>query len=58
MYLQSAYEKQNSGEIAAHLCEVLWSMGRKEEAQQVFDSALKLSPDDIDLMDFKRRFLK
>lgn len=58
VYLQSAYEKQNSGEIAAHLCEVLWSMGRKEEAQQVFDSALKLSPDDIDLMDFKRRFLK
>jgi tetratricopeptide (TPR) repeat protein len=57
-YLQSAYEKQNSGEIAAHLCEVLWSMGRKEEAQLVFDSALKVSPEDVDLMDFKQRFLK
>jgi tetratricopeptide (TPR) repeat protein len=57
-YLQSAYEKQNSGEIAAHLCEVLWSMGRKEEAQLVFDNALKVSPEDVDLMDFKQRFLK
>jgi uncharacterized protein HemY len=56
-YLQSAYEKQNSGEIAAHLCEVLWSMGRKDEAQQVFDNAIKGSPEDVDLMDFKRRFL-
>ena len=49
-YLQSAYEKQNSGEIAAHLCEVLWSMGRKEEAQLVFDNALKVSPEDVDLI--------
>ena len=57
-YLQSAYEKQNSGEIAAHLCEVLWSMGRKDEAQQVFDNAIKVSPEDVDLMDFKRRFLQ
>ncbi|MFI3217127.1 MAG: tetratricopeptide repeat protein [Methylococcales bacterium] len=57
-YLQSAYEKQNSGEIAAHLCEVLWSMGRKDEAQLVFDNALNASPEDVDLMDFKQRFLK
>jgi len=57
-YLQSAYEKQNSGEIAAHLCEVLWSMGRKDEAQLVFDNALNVSPEDVDLMDFKQRFLK
>ncbi len=57
-YLQSAYDKQNSGEIAAHLCEVLWSMGRKEDAQLVFDSALKVFPEDVDLMDFQQRFLK
>lgn len=29
-YLQLAYEKQNSGEIAAHLCEVLWMMNKKK----------------------------
>jgi tetratricopeptide (TPR) repeat protein len=57
-YLQSAYEKQNSGEIAAHLCEVLWTMGRREDARLVFDNALKMSPEDVDLMDFKQRFLK
>jgi hypothetical protein len=33
-------------------------MGRKEEAQLVFDNALKVSPEDVDLMDFKQRFLK
>jgi hypothetical protein len=32
-------------------------MGRKDEAQQVFDNAIKVSPEDVDLMDFKRRFL-
>jgi tetratricopeptide (TPR) repeat protein len=36
-YLQAAYEKLNSGEIAAHLCEVLWEMGRKVDAQKLFD---------------------
>ncbi len=57
-YLQSAYEKQNSGEIAAHLCEVLWAMNKKEEAQKLFDEALKISPEDEDLLDFKKRFLE
>ncbi len=57
-YLQSAYEKQNSGEIAAHLCEVLWEMNKKEDAQKLFDEALKTSPDDADLLNFKKRFLE
>ncbi len=57
-YLQAAYEKQNSGEIAAHLCEVLWTMNKKEEAQKLFDEALKAAPEDADLLDFKKRFLE
>ncbi len=57
-YLQAAYEKQNSGEIAAHLCEVLWTMNKKEDAQKLFDEALKVAPDDADLLDFKKRFLE
>jgi len=56
-YLQSAYEKQNSGEIAAHLCEVLWAMNKKEDAQKFFEGALKIAPEDTDLLDFKKRFL-
>jgi predicted Zn-dependent protease len=57
-YLQSAYEKLNSGEIAAHLCEVLWAMNKKEDAQKLFDEALKVSPEDVDLLNFKKRFLE
>ena len=57
-YLQTAYEKQNSGEIAAHLCEVLWEMNKKEDAQKFFDEALKAAPDDADLLNFKKRFLE
>jgi predicted Zn-dependent protease len=57
-YLQLAYEKQNSGEIAAHLCEVLWMMNKKEDAQKLLDEALKASPEDTDLLDFKKRFLE
>ncbi|MDD5216373.1 MAG: tetratricopeptide repeat protein [Methylococcales bacterium] len=57
-YLQTAYEKLNSGEIAAHLCEVLWTMNKKEDAQKFFDEAIKNAPDDADLLNFKKRFLE
>ncbi len=56
-YLQAAYDKQNSGEIAAHLCEVFWTMGRKDDARQLFEMALKTAPEDPDLLDFKKRLL-
>lgn len=57
-YLQAAYEKLNSGEIAAHLCEVLWTMNKKDEAQRFFDEAIKTAPEDVDLLNFKKRFLE
>lgn len=57
-YLQAAYEKLNSGEIAAHLCEVLWEINKKEDAQKLFDGALKNTPEDEDLLNFKKRFLE
>ncbi|WP_295392784.1 tetratricopeptide repeat protein [uncultured Thiodictyon sp.] len=44
-YLQRANEAMKDGEIAAHLGEVLWSMGRQDEARAVWDSALKDHPD-------------
>lgn len=56
-YLKKAYEKQPENEIGAHLAEVLWSLGRKKEARELFDSAYKKSPDDEYLLDFKKRFL-
>lgn len=57
-YLQAAYEKLNSGEIAAHLCEVFWVMGQKNDSQKLFDEAIKIAPEDVDLLNFKKRFLE
>jgi tetratricopeptide (TPR) repeat protein len=57
-YLQQAYEKQQENEIAAHLAEVLWALGRKDEAKKLFNKAIKDAPDDEYLLDFQRRVLK
>ena len=37
-------------EIAAHVGEVLWVLGRHEEAQRYFDEARKLDPDNRSLL--------
>ena len=56
-YLQKAYSKQQENEIAAHLAEVLWVLGRKDEAKKLFGKAFKESPEDEYLLDFKQRIL-
>ncbi|OAI28774.1 tetratricopeptide repeat protein [Methylomonas koyamae] len=57
-YLRNAYEKQPENEIAAHIAEVLWEMGDKKQARELFDAAFKKSPDDEYLLEFKKRFLQ
>lgn len=57
-YLQKAYDKQPENEIAAHLAEVLWVSGNKEEAKKLLDKAINVSPDDTYLLKFKAKFLK
>lgn len=57
-YLQRAYSKQQENEIAAHLAEVLWMLGRQEEAKKLFNQSIKQSPDDEYLLDFQRRVLE
>ena len=42
--LRAALSLRPDPEIAAHLGEVLWQMGRKDEARQVWGDALKTSP--------------
>lgn len=37
----------NDGEVAAHLGEVLWALGRREEAWRVWDAALQDFPDHV-----------
>ncbi|MGR8931404.1 MAG: tetratricopeptide repeat protein [Gammaproteobacteria bacterium] len=56
-YLQKAYAKQQENEIAAHIAEVLWVMGKEKEAKSFFESILKKFPDDEYLLKFKSRFL-
>ena len=57
VYLQQAYEKQQENEIAAHLAEVLWALGRKEEAKKIFRNAIKDSPNDEYLRSFQLRVM-
>ena len=57
-YLQRAYDKQPENEIAAHLAEVLWVIGKKEEAKKLIIKGLGDAPDDIYLLNFKNKFLQ
>ncbi|MEQ1740399.1 MAG: tetratricopeptide repeat protein, partial [Methyloglobulus sp.] len=57
-YLQKAYDLQPENEIAAHLAEVLWVSGKKEEARKLFDKAIENAPDDSFLLNFKAKFLQ
>ncbi len=45
VYLQDAFARFPDHEVAAHLGEVLWTMGRKEEALDVWKKGLKGTPD-------------
>ncbi len=44
-FLRRALDKFQDGEIAAHLGEVLWVQGRKDEARSVWQTQLKTQPD-------------
>lgn len=55
-YLNKAYSLQNDTEIAAHLGEVLWKQGKQDEAQKVWDDALKVAPDNDVLIKTMKRF--
>ncbi len=44
-YLQRAVERTRDGEIAAHLGEVLWALGERDEAWRVWEGALAEFPD-------------
>lgn len=57
-YLKRAYEKQPENEIAAHLAEVLWMQGKKEDAKKIYDKAIEETPDDTYLINFKVKFLQ
>ncbi|WP_298581183.1 tetratricopeptide repeat protein [uncultured Luteimonas sp.] len=47
--LRHAYTLQKDAEIAAHIAEVLWVLGRRDEARRYFDDARRLDPDNRSL---------
>jgi len=53
--LQGAYKARPDAEIAAHLGEVLWAMGRREQAMKVWREAVGQSPDNETLRDTIKR---
>ncbi|MEM9383842.1 MAG: tetratricopeptide repeat protein [Pseudomonadota bacterium] len=55
-HLQRAYALLPDPEIAAHLGEVLWIAGRRQEARSVWQAALKSFPGDQDLSAVMARF--
>lgn len=55
-YLRRALDLTPDGEIAAHLGEVLWVTGKKDEAVDVWNRALKNAPDNKLILNVMRRF--
>ena len=54
--LRRAWGMMKDPEVAAHVGEVLWTLGRHEEAQRYFDEARKLDPDNRALRRALERF--
>ena len=54
--LQAAYKAKPDAEIAAHLGEVLWTLGQQQQAGTLWREGLLLKPDNETLLDTLRRF--
>ena len=54
-YLRKAYAGRQDPEIAAHLGEVLWTLGQRAEAEKVWDEALAKTPKNDTLLKTIRR---
>ncbi len=55
-YLKRAYAVQADPEIAAHLGEVLWQQGKREEALKTWEEALRAHPDNEVLVNTSKKF--
>jgi tetratricopeptide (TPR) repeat protein len=54
--LRRAWDGRTDGEIGAHLGEVLWMLGKRDEARRIWQEALKASPDNDTLHKTLKRF--
>jgi len=55
-YLRRAYAVQSDPEIAAHLGEVLWHQGHKDEARKTWEESLRDHPDNEVLLNTSKKF--
>lgn len=55
-YLKRAYAVQSDPEIAAHLGEVLWQQGQRDEALKTWEDSLRDHPDNEVLLNTSKKF--
>jgi Flp pilus assembly protein TadD len=55
--LRRAWEGRPDGEIGAHLGEVLWMIGERDEARRIWQESLKASPENDTLQKTLKRFV-
>jgi tetratricopeptide (TPR) repeat protein len=54
--LQAAYKSRPDAEIAAHMGEVLWSLGQREPARAIWNEGKALNPQNETLLETVQRF--
>ncbi|AQV92729.1 hypothetical protein BJN34_02335 [Cupriavidus necator] len=54
--LRNAYSKAPEAEIGAHLGEVLWALGERDEARKTWTEAVHIDPENETLVDTLRRY--
>jgi tetratricopeptide (TPR) repeat protein len=55
-FIKKAYAINEDPEIAAHLGEILWAQGKKEEAKEIWKSSLNRHPSNTILLETANRF--
>ena len=55
--LRKALDEARDADVGVHLGEVLWKLGKRQDAQRVFEQVRKLDPDNVNLHDTVRRLI-
>jgi tetratricopeptide (TPR) repeat protein len=53
--LQGAFQERPDAEIAAHLGEVLWTLGQRDSAKAIWKEGFRLNPENATLLETTRR---
>jgi len=56
-YLERAFEMFPDPEVAAHIVDVQWALGNKEQAQEIFQKSLEQHPDSPHLQELGQRLV-